>query len=256
MRQFLLLGTMLGMATTALAFGGVFNHGSKSTTYKGGVDAIGVHFGGEKKTADITADTPSCPEHSEWNGTACECKLGWMANESGECDCPEERRCGETCCGEGNVCHPEINVCCAEDYEDWGEDFMDVCCAAGSVGYAGESCCEIGEVIAGDGDEKHCCPTGSIGWGINPETGEEGCCPMGATYVSAYNECCGPNTPVYESSYGRTYCCPEGTTGFQDEPDSRCCTKDEIPVRSSQTDEDLWFCCPKGSTDWIEGECI
>ena len=63
MKKVFLLGTMLGVTTAALAFGGMFKHGSKSTTYKGGVDAIGVHFGGEKKN---DSHTP-CPDGLEHN---------------------------------------------------------------------------------------------------------------------------------------------------------------------------------------------
>ena len=72
------IGTMLGVASAAFAFGGVFNHGSKSTTYKGGVNAIGVHFGEKKQK---------------------QCGLGWTLNEeTNDCECPDERRCGGTCC--------------------------------------------------------------------------------------------------------------------------------------------------------------
>ena len=62
MRKILMFGTMLGVATTALAFGGMFNHGSKSTTYKGGVSAIGVHFGGEKSTDSKDVPSEICAE--------------------------------------------------------------------------------------------------------------------------------------------------------------------------------------------------
>ena len=51
MKKVFLLGTMLGVASAALAFGGGGGHGRISTTYKGGVDAIGVHFGGKSVCA-------------------------------------------------------------------------------------------------------------------------------------------------------------------------------------------------------------
>ena len=60
MRKILMFGTMLGVASAAFAFGGMFSHGSKSTTYKGGVSAIGVHFGGEKSTDSKEDATESC----------------------------------------------------------------------------------------------------------------------------------------------------------------------------------------------------
>ena len=62
MKKVFLLGTMLGVASAALAFGGMFNHGSKSTTYKGGVNAIGVHFGGEKSPDSKGDATEVCAE--------------------------------------------------------------------------------------------------------------------------------------------------------------------------------------------------
>ena len=204
MKKILMFGTMLGVASAALAFGGVFNHGSKSSTYKGGVDAIGVHFGGEKKTADITADTPSCPEHSEWNGSACECNLGWTLNESDECTCPEERQCGDTCCGEHNICVDGNKCCYGDKYEDedgyWHDNWR--CCDASvSSGYSTEeeSCCAEGTYPSYNPhfDQTYCCPANSPGWG------------------SWREECCAPNTVLlYVTEGDHTVCCPEGSTGF------------------------------------------
>ena len=149
MRKILLLGTMLGVAGTALAFGGVFNHGSKSTTYKGGVDAIGVHFGGEKKTAD------SQPEEET---------------------CPAEKQCGETCCGHDNVCNKETNECCTSDL-DW-------CCNAPQVAYKtpwnSKECCN-GVMYSPRAPYYYCCPEGSIVHGpLECYDGETYyCCPNG-----------------------------------------------------------------------------
>ena len=59
MKKLLLFGTILCVAGTAFAFGGIFkggSSGSKSTLYKGGLDVIGVHFGGK--------EVP-CPANSE-----------------------------------------------------------------------------------------------------------------------------------------------------------------------------------------------
>ena len=180
MRKILMFGTMLGMATTAFAFGGVFNHGSKSTTYKGGVSAIGVHFGGEKKTADSeqegNADEHGCPVHSTYSEqydqcfcedgyymfnqkcqpthTTCAAQGGyWCANgEYSTCEeseeacyalCPEDRKCNGTCCGDGNVCHHEGDV-----YQCCNEEAGECCDASESSGYAWRygpsngSCCD------------------------------------------------------------------------------------------------------------------
>ena len=104
MRKLFLLGTMLGVASAALAFGGMFGgggSGSKSTTYKGGVDAIGVHYNGEKKEAEIT-----CPEYSTLDKSCNECKCdeGYVKNEEGDCvenQClgldPENDPCLDSC---------------------------------------------------------------------------------------------------------------------------------------------------------------
>ena len=169
MRKLFLLGTMLGVATTALAFGGVFSHGNKSTTYKGGVDAIGVHFGGEKKTSDSeqegNTDEHDCPVHSTYSEqydqcfcefgyymfnqkcqptkTTCESQGGyWCINgEYSTCEkdeaacyalCPEDKKCNGTCCTYGNTCHHEGDIyqCC--------NDEVDECCdASESIGYIG-----------------------------------------------------------------------------------------------------------------------
>ena len=132
MKKILLFGTMLGVAGTALAFGGVFSHGSKSSTYKGGVDAIGVHFGGEKKTSDSEK-------------TKVTCSLPYTLNEEkNECECPAAQQCGETCCGEGNVC-VDGNKCCYQDMEGNVDEGSMCCYATESTGYStsDEECCGL-----------------------------------------------------------------------------------------------------------------
>ena len=110
MKKVLLLGTVL-IATTALAFGG---HGSgrKSTAFTSGVDAIGVHFNGKK-----------CPSWQELVDNECmdKCAEGYKRDIEGACVeiCPEERQCGETCCGEGNICIDGDKCCNKSMYEFW-----------------------------------------------------------------------------------------------------------------------------------------
>ena len=128
MRKILMFGTMLGVASAALAFGGMFNHGSKSTTYKGGVDAIGVHFGGEKKT-------DSQPEEI----------------------CAADKKCGDGCCRGDNVCKQDPNsgeYQCCNDYK---------CCNTNEVAYKkpwAYECCQgnVYEVILSGHPYNICCP--------------------------------------------------------------------------------------------------
>ena len=228
-KKLFLMGTALTVAGTALAFGGVFSHGNKSTTYKGGVNAIGVHFGGEKKTTDITADTPACPEHSAWNGTACECKLGWLTNESGECTCPEERQCGDTCCGEGNIC--ESGKCCFTFHENWWDKEANMCCNPNeSLAYStslndGEGgCCPPGtisyiESVYGDGDDYEwvgCCDGVVLEREKNEEEGwtSYGCCPVTSTYINEFGDCCGGDNEEWEDIEGHQRCHEAGATVY------------------------------------------
>lgn len=266
MKKVLLFGTMLGVATTALAFGGIFNHGNKSTTYKGGVNAIGVHIGGE---GQVDIDIRNCDsETEELVGTECclktlvyedggvakccstegyavqdgqckkQCGEGLVLNEeTNECEdaCPAERQCGDICCGEGNVCHPELNVCCKDDYEDFGEDWMDRCCPAGSVGkdYYGE-CCEIGDILASNDTDSYCCPAGSIGADID-------------------GQCCESGTMIVRNTAGEPFCCPPNSTGYGGE--DGCCPEGTIVVGTEEYGD---HCCPANSTGFdIENwECI
>ena len=248
MRKFLLFGTMLGVASAALAFGGMFNHGNKSTTYKGGLNAIGVHFGGKEK-ADIKT---TCPEHSTWNGTSCECNLGWTANESGACECPEERKCGDTCCGVNNVC-VDGNKCCYVEYQSyfehgWRESIDSMCCDVNeSLGYAMEvdanRCCAMGEIPymkqigTNYSDDKAGCCDGVV---LRAENSEyQSCCPKGSTYVNEYGECCGGDTVLFSGD--EEHCCPKGSTGWAGE----CCEAGTVPLVSRYGDSK---CCPAGST--------
>ena len=231
---------MLGVAGTALAFGGIFNHGSKSTTYKGGVDAIGVHFGGEKKTADITADTPSCPEHSEWNGSVCECNLGWTLNEeTNECECPEERRCGTTCCGESNICVDEGNGnkwCCHENYaeNEWYE----------SVEETG-MCCRADESHGFSGVYAECCPLTSF-WYMNTGDGYEWeCCPHTPDKIGDAVGCCNENETPYARYINSLECCEEDVSCVAKNAEGECMQQ---------------ACCPAGLVAaeqkcWPDGEC-
>ena len=117
---------MLGVASAALAFGGVFNHGSKSSTYKGGVDVIGVHFGGEKKTADSEPEEETCPEgiSRARDGSCSVCDNGkvYLSYREDPCEnevsgCTSNDDCGDNeCCNlhredDGSCDPPEEGAC-------------------------------------------------------------------------------------------------------------------------------------------------
>ena len=226
MRKFLLFGTMLGVATTALAFGGIFggsSNGSKSATYKGGVDAIGVHFGGEKKTADSQPEEDKCSKHGTWNyeNSTCDCEFGYTGEDCNcvapyvfnqstkECECPEEKQCGGNCCKGHNVCNKETGQCCDE-----GNDF---CCPSDQMAYLswmGKGCCTNVYCITVDRNKN--CMTNYA------------CCDEGEPYVWG------------RFSYGDTYaCCSESSTihkGMGVDGADICCSAGKVP-KCTTTDE-------------------
>ena len=193
MKKILLFGTMLGMATTALAFGGVFSHGNKSTTYKGGVDAIGVHINGKDK-ANI--DIRTCDsETEELVGTEClpKCPKGIERNTDNSC----------TVCANGNVylsfnkgneCGTEtpMNQTPCETGSDCGDGMGDT------------SCCDA---------TTHTCKSGNYYY--NEDTGEEG-----YTCVEANEKVCKSNKDCGSGEY-----CNLTSEGWDcDKPNTGTCT--------------------------------
>ena len=128
MRKLFLLGTMLGVASAALAFGGMFSHGSKSTTYKGGVNAIGVHFGGEKSTDSPVLEP--CPEGLEHNtdGSCTVCANGnvYLSYMDDPCgtetpmtgNCKSNKDCESMEGCENGACFCNLGTE-GDDWEDW-----------------------------------------------------------------------------------------------------------------------------------------
>lgn len=101
----LVVGIICLTSSAAWAFGGG-GHGRISTMYKGGVSAIGVHFGGQnQKEIKIV-----CPEHSAWSDEdlQCLCDTDWTMN--------------------GNVCVPATEAGCAQEGMYWCS-FAQVCVA-------------------------------------------------------------------------------------------------------------------------------
>ncbi len=86
--------------------------------------------------------------------------------------CPEERQCGDTCCGEGNVC-VNGNKCCATNVRPGDEDEETCCDIQSAIGFATFSlnCCTKDEtlVLVDDTIWTECCPVGSNGY--DSETG-------------------------------------------------------------------------------------
>ena len=246
MRKIFLTTTILLTAGTALAFGGVFNHGSKSTTYKGGVDAIGVHFGREK-SGEVSLN---CPEHSEWSDdeNACLCESGWTMNnavcmpkgpttcaangfywcassqvcvtDEAACLalCPSERLCGQTCCGEGNLC-VNGNKCC------YGGNADKCCNASESTGW-------IGDIADGHVWSEGCCDLNStpyLGYTEDEYMIGTGCCPNDLQIFS--------NQDIYSiyPEYYPQFCCAEGSTDHNP-TDGGCCEPGNIFLQIINSD--------------------
>ena len=118
------LAVCLLVSTSVLALGGG-GHGHKSSTYKGGVDAIGVHF-----NSSATQDSDQSQE-----------------------TCPPQKQCGDYCCQGDNVCKQETQECCSES--------LNYCCPAGQSaykhpGHGGPGCCN-GELFCGVHDANGSC---------------------------------------------------------------------------------------------------
>ena len=240
MKKLLLTTTLLvatSVTTQAGAFGGLGILGHKSS-HKGGVNAIGVHIDTENKEQP-NIDIRSCDsETEELVGSECckktliytdndttkccstegyavqdgkckkQCDEGLVLNEeTDDCEdtCPAERRCGETCCGEHNICVDDNKCCYGDKYEDEDGYWYDEnrCCAASaSSGFStmDGSCCAEGTYPSYNPheDETHCCPVSSAGWS------------------SWTDECCAQNAVLFYVTEGdHTICCPAGSTGYE-----------------------------------------
>ena len=197
---------LLFVTTSALAFSGLVGGGSsshKEHVYKGGVDAIGIHFNG--KPAD---------------------------SQGGEETCPGGTQCGDGCCQGDNVCHQdtesgeyqccseELNYCCPINqavYPAPWDKSRGLCCdgtvfckrydSEGNCKYY--ECCEVGKQVL---PEKYDTPNGEK---------MKVCCPPGATGYCSVEDCDGQGPICCESgkmlikdSKGDTHCCPEGSTSY------------------------------------------
>ena len=189
MKKIFLFGTALCIAGTAFAFGGILNHGSKSTTYKGGVDAIGVHFAGEKKTADSPVLEP-CPEGLEHNsdGSCTVCAngnvyLSYMDDPCGT-KTPMNQKCGnseededpvEACPDWACPCYDEETDYCYPWY--WTNNLSLICQNTGAP------CKSNADCVKG---QEFCNLVSSTGEYEKPNTGI--CTPLGNSETIVYKD--------------------------------------------------------------------
>jgi len=166
---FLTFSVALTICTSALAFGG--GGGGQGRThkwYRHGVDSIGVHVGGDTCTNNQDLFDGKCVP---------KCATGEERQLDGSCKepCPEERQCGETCCGEGNICVDGDKCCNQYFYESWGNE---VCCdASESTGFASNwECCSLEQTTYIDiHDDTSCCAKNNFYKGVG-YNGRSICC--------------------------------------------------------------------------------
>ena len=117
--------------------------------------------------------------HCDTTQNTCVCDEEYEDDGQGGCkeSCPEERQCGETCCGEGNICVDGDKCCNKEGYESgWSDD--EICCPAststGSDSYSYE-CCSLEQTtyIIDEYNMTQCCAkdnfykgVGYKGWSV------------------------------------------------------------------------------------------
>ncbi len=159
--------------TEALAFGGSGEHDNRTREfYKHGVDAIGVHINGKACADDEELIDGKCVEI-----------------------CPQERQCGATCCGEGNVC-VDGNKCCFGD----GSDDTKCCDATESSGFNSfyQTCCTNTETtyvaeLDMSGQYTVCCPKENLKKKVGYK-GQSVCCDHDVQEYKDFEVCWAPET--------------------------------------------------------------
>ncbi len=192
--------------------------------------------------------------------------------------CPEERQCGDVCCGEGHTC--QNGQCCDGNgncctggvpyivYQE-GSHIETECCVNGAVftyvnneDVFAQGCCETGHTLINLGNVSACCATGETAYisddGATCCDGtiwnDNTCCPAGTTSYSDLDGCCeaGTTETWQVMGGGDSRCCPIGSIGYDPDNDI-CCVSNSITY---ETFGDT-HCCPPGSTDWNEDDgCI
>jgi len=259
------------VASPAFAFGGHHKGGTKRLVYNG-IDSIIVHF------------DETCPTNASWdsNEKKCKCKAGYkMSNntcfiaDKNLCDganlywcavlqictkdeaaclaeCPSDRKCGTTCCGEGNVC-VDGDKCCLQDTS--GDANTEMCCnATESSGYSTQatSCCESGSSsyifrkVPGESLETSCCAATVISAPVINEG------------ASSYS-CC--NYTVYKGVgyQGSDVCCEHEPTSYTDGEGNtfKVCWDEETNCKSYDDCDDGYYCDLTSSTGFYpkKGVC-
>lgn len=151
--KYILCFLLLCYTAPVFAFGGAGGgHGMNATTYKGGVDAIGVHINGDS-AGPIGTD---CPVHSAWrmDQLACVCDEGWIMNEN---------ECIADPCVSANYDH-ECQTCTVNGTEADIQNLSGYCGQNGDwVCYEG-SCMDMEtyQCVAGCDAPNKCLPNGEI----------------------------------------------------------------------------------------------
>ena len=192
----------------------------------------------ELNTSTGNCDTKACATnaHCDNDNTSetkntCVCNEGYEPDGQGGCkeSSSAKRQCGETYCGEGNVC-VDNTYCCHKNYEDWGgiEDSGACCLASESAGFNSEDfyCCASGETTFtyNEYQDTRCCSGSSY-----PNVGHGG-----------FSVCCNHMPTDYTDVQGNTF---------------KVCWTEETECKSNADCASLgenYFCNLKNDTD---GSC-
>ena len=157
LKHFMCVFVAISITTNVFAFGGGGGgSGRKATEYKGGVESIGVHFGGTRV---------ACTEHSEEVNGLCVCIDGYTPDSEGNCiidlcanfsgnscvlDCDPATgeltyAAEDTPCGTGKVCDGSGHCGCISGLLDEGNacypnacsNFVETDCITGCISHGG-----------------------------------------------------------------------------------------------------------------------
>lgn len=266
MKKIFLLAIILFITESALSFGGGGGgHGLKSTTFKGGVNAIGAHFD-SNKTAEIhIEETTECPEnmdlHHTDTGNIC-CKKGYRLlciqkddNTGGcklyTCSVPHGYPDPDLCGARENVycdqpdCNGNSAKCC--------DDNKILSCAQMKYGACRVSaCCNEDETATYyDGGSASCCSQNDLYCSIRDEAGN-----------CTQQNCCGGTGYIFEHAgiNGADVCCSNGKvpTCVQDKTGNcvtyGCCSEGQTAHPNNGHNSPVGYLCCDGQI--VNGVCV